>query len=236
MLEHALPRLPDRLDRDFAQVEQPVMVRAQHGDVLQGVVSAVLSRFDVGDVARSLVPAADGTTVVELLADHHPERSGRGVDAVAWSASSHQAAVRFPLTGSVAVHRVADALELACRSLRRQEFHGLTAPAAWLHASLNPRARGVARLVSELARVATEPCLLALIRAVTPRDGVAALKARLTGDVKRTGPASGPVVVRRLASPVTKHRSRTWDRFAAVTAALVSHSHILREYEKEHSL
>jgi len=75
-----LPRGSDRLDRDLPTVEQAVMVRAEHDDVLDGVLTALTGRNDVANVVAVFVPPTDCAPVDESDPNRRPKTQAVDVD------------------------------------------------------------------------------------------------------------------------------------------------------------
>lgn len=85
---------PQRVGRDEAAIEQPVMVRTEHDDVCLRVRSAVLASHDVRDITRRLGPIADNAPVDQFLSDHRSKRISARVNATGWASTLQQLAVR----------------------------------------------------------------------------------------------------------------------------------------------
>lgn len=91
-------------DRNEAKVERPMVVRAQHGHVVQRVGAAVFASDDVCNVAGCRVPAADGAAIVKEAPHRLAER---GVQAVSrLDASGHLARVTLAFAAHRAVSRL----------------------------------------------------------------------------------------------------------------------------------
>lgn len=169
------------IDGYLAPVEQPMVVRAEHQDVLDAVVPAVFPGHDVTDVARSFFPTAQRATVNELLSRHPAERGGARVDASARTTARQRAAVADALASPGAVTGIAP--------LRRQVVKLVTADLAGGRLTRDAAAGRVRLLVSELARVATEHGA-AKLASLASDDVTAALHALLGLDVRHASSSS----------------------------------------------
>lgn len=69
----------DLLDANFASVEESVVIRTQHNNILEVVRPTVLTGHDMCDIAGGLAPSADCTTVDELISNPLPESGRFGV-------------------------------------------------------------------------------------------------------------------------------------------------------------
>lgn len=175
MSEHRLACLLDRFDRDQAEVEQPVVVGAQHGDVLQHVSAAVFSSDDMRNVARCFAPAADRTAVIELAPDGAPEAFRSCVDTVGRSAPDHGLRVpdaeAFPGAVDVSVRVLAGAF------LRWQVLDRFSAGGARFRLAGYAFARWVVLLPGKLAMIRAEFRLLSKKTPFTPGDRLSAGEA-----------------------------------------------------------
>lgn len=174
MPEHSFSRLSNCLYGDFAEVEQPVVVRAQHSDVFQRVVPAVLPGFNVRDVAGGFAPAADAAAVVELSADCVPEAVHRTVRAVRWPTSGHDLTVTDSFADAVTVD-----VSFTISPLRRQVMNGFAAGRARGNGPAFAWPRRVLFLPCELALIAAELGLLTFLLAFAPGQAGAAGQAVL---------------------------------------------------------
>lgn len=176
---------PDCLDGDQLHVEGPVVVRAQHHNVLQRVGSAVFPIDDVRDVARGCVPAADGAAVEEFASDHQSEGAGRGIDASAGTASRH--GFRMPDTEAFSGAVDVSVRVLTCQLLGWKVLDRLAACVAWLRFPRLSWIRRVELLPSEFTGVAAEASLSTGCAAFPPRDWLAAVFTRLRCSIASSG-------------------------------------------------
>jgi len=161
--EHLIPTY-------HAPIEQPVVVGAEHDDVLGNVLAALFPGNDVADVVGRFLPSADRAAVKELATHHLAEGVATAVDAVGRAAAGHLATVPDALTHLRAVARVGPD--------RRVVRELLAANITGSRLSESTVSRRVDSLVEVLAGVAAEDGA-GSIRANDPLKLLAALETRM---------------------------------------------------------
>lgn len=87
--EAVLASLAYLFDWDLSSVEQPMVVGAQHNNVLLRIAAAVFPGLNVANIVRGLSPAANRAAVQELTANGSTEAGGGGVSPVGSGAPLH---------------------------------------------------------------------------------------------------------------------------------------------------